>query len=375
MSDKPQSSSNGQQCSVCGYRNRPGVLVCENCGTQLVALTRGTGSLQKNRPAAKPADTSSAGSTSSDPTQPRPGTASVPEKKESGTVAAVSAETVKPGMTAEELQASAKADSKTASEPVAKPLPVSAEPAAKLEPAAKVEPAARVEPAVNSEVTGVETKQEPALTRAGKICPNCAHSNRPGVLICENCGTNLETGALSPAGTHSLEGKDVQKLQSEAIEVARNLPLDDVSKTGHLGEGESSNKLDTSQMEAMRSAGSLVFEDEMVLRLEIDGAPTPILVYPKRETILGRRDPITGGAPDVDMTSYAGYRMGVSRQHAVVRLEEKRLHISDLGSSNGTFVNGVRLIPYQPHPLRDGDKIALGKMAIHVFFQSGVKRK
>src|SRR5262245_41680661 len=99
MSDKPQSTSNGQQCSVCGYRNRPGVLVCENCGTQLVALTRGTESPQKPQPREAPTGPS-------DPTEPtaRP---AVPAKKKSGTMPAVGAETAKPGMTAQELQAGA----------------------------------------------------------------------------------------------------------------------------------------------------------------------------------------------------------------------------------------------------------------------------
>jgi len=355
MSDKPQSSSNGQQCSVCGHRNRVGVLVCENCGTQLVALTRGsTGSLRgqtspkpENTPAADPKEPAPPAARSNAPAASSP----VPEEHKSGTIPAADADTVKPGVTMEELAERSK------------PAPPSEAPAKADSPKPQPEPVLPFLP-------------ETVAFTAGKTCPNCGHINRLGVLICENCGTNLETGALARAATHSLESKDIKKLKSEAIEAARNLPVeDDKAKTGALGESASGGKLDIRQLEAMRSAGSALFEDEMVLRMEIDGAPTPILVYPKRETILGRRDPITGGAPDVDMTSYAGYRMGVSRQHAVIRLDEKRLQISDLGSSNGTFVNGVRLIPYQPHPLRDGDKIALGKMAIHLFFQSGVKRK
>lgn len=108
----------------------------------------------------------------------------------------------------------------------------------------------------------------------------------------------------------------------------------------------------------------------MVLRLDIEGAPNAVLVYPKRETTIGRRDPSTGTMPDVDLTAYAGYRLGVSRKHAVIRLQNKRLEIYDLGSSNGTTLNGVRLAAHQPHLLRDGDEIALGKMVIRVIFQS-----
>jgi pSer/pThr/pTyr-binding forkhead associated (FHA) protein len=79
--------------------------------------------------------------------------------------------------------------------------------------------------------------------------------------------------------------------------------------------------------------------------------------------------------PDVDLTAYAGYRMGVSRRHAAVRLQDKQLHLSDLGSSNGTFINGARLIAHRPYQLRDGDEIRLGQMVLRIFFQSNKDRK
>jgi pSer/pThr/pTyr-binding forkhead associated (FHA) protein len=87
--------------------------------------------------------------------------------------------------------------------------------------------------------------------------------------------------------------------------------------------------------------------------------------------ILGRRDPTTGATPEVDLTPYAGYRMGVSRKHASLRLEDNQLNIWDLGSSNGTFINGMRLNPHRPYPIRDGDEIRLGQMVLRMFFQIG----
>ncbi len=126
---------------------------------------------------------------------------------------------------------------------------------------------------------------------------------------------------------------------------------------------------------AMNTAGTNQFVEGMVLRLEIEGAPTPIILHPKEETSIGRRDPATGTLPDVDLTTYAGYRLGVSRKHAIIRMKEKQLEVYDLGSSNGTSVNGVRLMPHQPHPLRDGDEVTLGKMNIRVLFQSRTRRK
>jgi hypothetical protein len=52
----------------------------------------------------------------------------------------------------------------------------------------------------------------------------------------------------------------------------------------------------------------------------------------------------------------------VSRRHASITWEEGQPVIRDLGSTNGTFVNGVRLT--SPRALRDGDTIGLGKVRL-----------
>lgn len=52
----------------------------------------------------------------------------------------------------------------------------------------------------------------------------------------------------------------------------------------------------------------------------------------------------------------------VSRRHASITWERGQPIIRDLGSTNGTFVNGVRLTG--PQALRDGDTIGLGKVQL-----------
>ena len=52
---------------------------------------------------------------------------------------------------------------------------------------------------------------------------------------------------------------------------------------------------------------------------------------------------------------------GVSRRHVEVRRRGRDLVLTDLGSTNGTRVNGR---PVQTHTLRDGDRIELGESAL-----------
>jgi hypothetical protein len=196
-----------------------------------------------------------------------------------------------------------------------------------------------------------QTPPAPAATApksAGQTCPKCGHLNRAGILVCEKCGTLL-IGDEHAGGTKRFEA------EKKAAEAAGAQPA--VIET---------TELFTS---AINSAGSSQFTDNMVLRLEIEGAPTPIMVHPKFETSLGRRDPATGTMPDVDLSAYAGYRLGVSRKHAIIRLKNQQLELYDLGSSNGTSINGTRLNPHQSQVLRDGDEVMLGKMMLRILFQ------
>lgn len=174
-------------------------------------------------------------------------------------------------------------------------------------------------------------------------CPSCGFNNRPGVVFCENCGTSLLSGG-SPLSTKALEG-DEQKDVDPGDQPAPAAPA--------------------------ASTRAEIFPTGGTLRLEIEGSPEPIyLGLNHREIVLGRRDPATGALPDVDLTPFAGYRMGVSRRHSQIRhSEEGHLDVFDLGSSNGTFLNGRRLEAHYPYRLRDGDKLALGQIVIRVYFE------
>ena len=87
------------------------------------------------------------------------------------------------------------------------------------------------------------------------------------------------------------------------------------------------------------------------------------------ETMVGRRDPVTGIFPDVDLSPVDPQR-AVSRRHAKLFRRDGKLYASEeIGTMNGTFVQGTRLekgVPAEVHP---GDELQFGVVAVQ--FQSG----
>ncbi|MSP59249.1 MAG: FHA domain-containing protein [Myxococcales bacterium] len=85
-----------------------------------------------------------------------------------------------------------------------------------------------------------------------------------------------------------------------------------------------------------------------VFRYDFDGDRAQIL--------LGRR-----GGVDVLLPHAA-----VSLVHARIDRRGEGYQIVDDRSTNGTFLNGVRLDPGQPRPLQQGDKLSIGEFALEV---------
>ncbi len=183
-------------------------------------------------------------------------------------------------------------------------------------------------------------------------CSVCGHINRAGTLVCENCGTLLNLRRESRRATRDL--RDGEEELSEAEKEAVAQPDD----------GEKIRGAEYNQGQA--------------IHLRIDESKYPLVIAPemlKKEIVIGRRDPITEKVPEVDLDRYAGYRMGVSRRHAVINLTGDQLMLMDMGSSNGTFVNGKRLRARQPEPILDNDLVRFGQIIVTVKFvevQSGV---
>jgi len=79
--------------------------------------------------------------------------------------------------------------------------------------------------------------------------------------------------------------------------------------------------------------------------------------------VIGRRDPSQSHYPDIDLYDQEdGGSWTITRSHAVITFRDDKLFLTDLGSTNGTFINEPHLIkPHEETQLKIGDVIAIGK--------------
>jgi pSer/pThr/pTyr-binding forkhead associated (FHA) protein len=104
----------------------------------------------------------------------------------------------------------------------------------------------------------------------------------------------------------------------------------------------------------------------LAVRLKIGDSERVVEATLNKAIHLGRLDPASDVFPEVDLTNDNGLERGVSRRHARILKREGTVVVEDLGSINGTFINGKRLAPYLPEVLRHNDQLQLGKLLIEV---------
>jgi eukaryotic-like serine/threonine-protein kinase len=83
---------------------------------------------------------------------------------------------------------------------------------------------------------------------------------------------------------------------------------------------------------------------------------------------------IVGRAHDCDISAAdSDENLVISRHHCLLEIDPPRVRIHDLGSTNGTYVNGVRIprgrtknAAREGIPLFDGDEVALGPVVLRV---------
>jgi hypothetical protein len=155
----------------------------------------------------------------------------------------------------------------------------------------------------------------PAAAPSGVTCPNCGHVNPAGSNFCEECGTTLAGAA------------------SGAAPVPPPLPLPPMPPPTSL-------RLITS-----------------------NGTPIPFPPNTSGAWLIGREDPVSGIHPEIDLTAH-DLEQTVSRRHAQISLSGGQAMLTSLTSTNWTKLNGTRIAPNQPTPIKSGDKIEFAKCAL-----------
>ena len=79
--------------------------------------------------------------------------------------------------------------------------------------------------------------------------------------------------------------------------------------------------------------------------------------------------------PDVDLNLYDAYDKGISRLHATIRIDrsKNKVFVIDLGSANGSSVNGYEIPANSEVPLNHGDVLTLGKFNMKVILPQDMK--
>ena len=96
----------------------------------------------------------------------------------------------------------------------------------------------------------------------------------------------------------------------------------------------------------------------MYLIMVSGGIPGAMLRLAPGGTRLGRAADSTFQLPEIS----------VSRHHAAIDADAQGVvRVTDLGSTNGTFLNGRRLRAHTPFRLKDGDRVQLGSSVIFKF--------
>lgn len=105
---------------------------------------------------------------------------------------------------------------------------------------------------------------------------------------------------------------------------------------------------------------------DAVLDLRHAGSGQTFALSGKDEFLVGRPDPVTGINPELNLGALDNGR-SLSRRHAKLLWQGGQWYLrEDVGTTNGTFVNGTRIVTGVPVALKIGDKLRFGSIELEV---------
>jgi len=106
------------------------------------------------------------------------------------------------------------------------------------------------------------------------------------------------------------------------------------------------------------------------LVLYLSPSSEPLLLPGKEQILIGRAGASGLRRPDVDLTDFEAEQYGVSRLHAAIDLQDGAVFLTDLGSTNGTYLNALRLPSGKPRIVCSGDQICFGNLIAYLYFRN-----
>lgn len=157
------------------------------------------------------------------------------------------------------------------------------------------------------------------------ICPNCQHVYRMGELVCPNCGIVFDNRGAT------------QKKENDKLVRSKGWPGD----------------------------ASLSEQKPVIFDMDDQWLSLPF----SNTLIIGRDSGVDSDPqPDIPLNAFGAVDKGVSRLHLQLRRKGNLLYITDLGSTNGTFLNGRRVVQTDEQLIRDGDELRLSHLKVIVRF-------
>ena len=89
-------------------------------------------------------------------------------------------------------------------------------------------------------------------------------------------------------------------------------------------------------------------------------------VFPvfRSDSLIGRYDSVTGQAPEIDLTNEDSAR-NISRRHARIVVKDGKPFVAEeIGTMNGTYLNGQKLPTGVLTPIADGDELTLCRLTL-----------
>jgi hypothetical protein len=197
----------------------------------------------------------------------------------------------------------------------------------------------------------------PKTAKSGIVCPDCTAPHEPGSGdFCEICGYNFATGGHG-------EIPLVPMTPTPAAEAIKQTTTNDV-KAGTSTSHDPLNSNSASAGTAKQTAVVLEAIATIDPSLGEEGSPPPPSNQPpitfrldKPSNLIGRRSDIRGIYPEVALN----FDDAVSHRHALLNRQlDGTFTVRDIGSTNGTQLNGVELGAMVDIPIQDGDQLTLG---------------